>query len=364
MDSKEVQRIVKAIRTNWHGPLGIHTHNNMGKGLDNTLVAKDLGVSWLDATVTGMGRGAGNTQTESLLAYLDGQDLKYQPKAIYELVIRYFEPMQKKYGWGSNLLYFLGAQNDVHPTYIQNLLSNTHYGTNEIIGAIDYLSKLEGTTSYNGSVLDYALNFSDNNGKVSGSSDSQGLFDGKEVLIITNAPNTEKYASAIEMYIKKNQPLVLSINTVSYISPELIDYYVISHNSKFLSESKLYKTLKKPLILPKCRFTDSELSELEGEGVTLIDYGLNIVKGNFMSHGTHVNIPYDITAAYTLGVILESDVESISVVGFDGYAQGDIRQQEMVEILSLYSQISSLEINALTPTSYPVGKGSVYAPIK
>jgi 4-hydroxy 2-oxovalerate aldolase len=166
------------------------------------------------------------------------------------------------------------------------------------------------------------------------------------------------------MYIKKNQPLVLSINTVSYISPELIDYYVISHNSKFLSESKLYKTLKKPVILPKCRFTDSELSELEGEGVTLIDYGLNIVKGNFMSHGTHVNIPYDITAAYTLGVILESDVESISVVGFDGYAQGDIRQQEMVEILSLYSQISSLEINALTPTSYPVGKGSVYAPIK
>ena len=129
MDGAEVQRVVKALRRNWNGPLGIHTHNNMGKGLDNTLTAIEAGVTWLDATVTGMGRGAGNTQTECLLACLDTGESKYKPKLIYELVIRHFEVMQKEYGWGSNLLYFLGAQSNVHPTYIQNLLSNTHYGT-------------------------------------------------------------------------------------------------------------------------------------------------------------------------------------------------------------------------------------------
>lgn len=363
MDGQEVQRIVTALRTHWVGPMGIHTHNNMGKGLDNTLSAMEAGVSWLDTTVTGMGRGAGNTQTESLLAYLNKGDSKYQPKAIYELVIRHFETMQKDYGWGSNLLYFLGAQNDVHPTYIQNLLSNTHYGTDEIIGAIDYLSKLEGTTSYNGAVLDTALNFSDSKAEVTGSQDVQGLFDDKDLLIIANAPNTEKYAAAIEMYIKNTQPVVISINTTAHIDPELTDYYVISHNSKFLSESKLYKGLDKPIILPKCRFTASELSELEG--LKLIDYGLEVVKDTFVTQGTFTTTPYDITTAYILGALLESKVSSISVVGFDGYAQDDVRQQEMVELLNLFrSHENSPEITSLTPTSYPIAKGSVYAPIK
>ena len=43
---------------------------------------------------------------------------------------------------------FFGAQNDAHPTYIQNLLTNHHYGTEEIIGAIGYLSNLDGSSSY------------------------------------------------------------------------------------------------------------------------------------------------------------------------------------------------------------------------
>lgn len=361
MDAREVQRIVTALRIYWAGPIGIHTHNNMGKGLDNTLSAMEAGVSWLDTTVTGMGRGAGNTQTENLLAYLDKDGSKYQPKPVYELVIRYFEAMQKEYGWGSNLLYFLGAQNDVHPTYIQNLLSNTHYGIDEVIGAIDYLSKLEGSASYNGAILDTALSFSETQGDVTGSTEVQGLFDNKDILIITNAPSTAKYTSAIEMYIRNVRPVVISINASAHISPDLIDYYAISHNSKFLSESKLYKQLDKPIILPKCRFTESELSELED--VNLIDYGLEVVKDTFLTHKSYVTIPYDITSAYVLGMLQESNVHNISVVGFDGYSLDDIRQQEMVAILNQYNTMQDMvKITSLTPTSYPIIKGSVYAP--
>ncbi|MGL6614637.1 aldolase catalytic domain-containing protein [Aeromonas caviae] len=95
MDGDEVKRIINVLRMHWIGPIGIHTHNNMGKGLDNTLTAINAGAAWVDTTVTGMGRGAGNTQTESLLACIDKNNSKYNPKPIYELVIRYFERMQK-----------------------------------------------------------------------------------------------------------------------------------------------------------------------------------------------------------------------------------------------------------------------------
>lgn len=362
MDGGEVERIVDAIRTEWSGPLGIHTHNNMGKGLDNTLSAMNAGVSWLDVTITGMGRGAGNTQTESLLATLDKGESKYNSKSIYELVIRYFESMQKHYGWGSNLLYFLGAQNDVHPTYIQNLLSNSHYGTDEIVGAIDYLSKLDGTTSYNGAVLENALSFTDNKSVVSGTDTLKNKFDNKNVLLLTNGPSTARYSFAIELYIKTVKPVVISLNIVNSISEELIDYYCISHNSKFLSDAPKYKQLNKPIILPKHRFTSEELLSIKGSNI--IDYGVVVSSGELSASSTSSIIPFDITIAYILSILLNSEVKSISLVGLDGYGHADIRQQEMIETLSVYNKCDKAKkLLSLTPTSYPIEKGSIYAPV-
>lgn len=360
MDAVEVQRIVTALRSEWSGPLGIHTHNNMGKGLDNSLVASKAGVTWLDSTITGMGRGAGNTSTESLLATLDDNESKYNPKPIYELVIRHFESMQKQYGWGSSLLYFLGAQNDVHPTYIQNLLSNSHYGTDEIVGAIDYLSQLEGTAFYNGAILDTALSFTGSENDVGGSFDVVGLFKNRNVLVLTNGPSTQKYKHAIELYIRAVKPIVVSVNIVNDINQELIDYYIISRNSKFLSDVDKYHNLSKPLILPKHRFSNEELIALDG--LKLIDYGLNVSKDRFEIEATFVSIPYDITAGYLLGILNTAQVKQIKTVGFDGYDKGDIRQQEMINLFNLYHQTDNLApIESLTPTSYPIAKGSIYA---
>lgn len=363
MDTTEVKRVFNALRSEWDGPIGIHTHNNMGQGLENTLTARFLGACWLDSTITGMGRGAGNTQTENLLAVLQKEKTKYNAKPIYELVVRYFEPMQKRYGWGSNLLYFLGAQNDVHPTYIQNLLSNSRYGTDEIVGAIDYLSNLEGTTSYNGAVLDSALDFTAKKSKISGDSSIKSILDGKEVLIITNGPSSSKYSSAIELYIESFKPVVISINVVDSISPELIDYYVISHNSKFLSDLEKYKQLNKSVILPKHRFRDSEMKTFEG--IDIYDYGIEIQKGMFEVNDTFAILPYDNTTSYALAIILGSEVKSVTAIGVDGYELQDIRHQEMTEIFVAYNSYkNSIPITALTPTVYPIIKGSIYAYLK
>ncbi len=361
MDAAEVTRIISALRSEWDGPLGIHTHNNMGKGLDNTLTAKQLGVTWLDTTITGMGRGAGNTQTESLLAVLDKEDSAYDSKPIYELVIRHFERMQKKYGWGSNLLYFLGAQNDVHPTYIQNLLSNPHYGTDEIVGAIDYLSKLESTTSYNGAILNTALSFNTDRKDVSGSDAVCGLFSNKHILILANGPSTARYLDAVQLYIKQFKPVVISINISDVIPACMIDYYVISHNSKFLADAHRYQALNKPIILPVHRFSQEELSLMSE--LSLLDYGLAVKEDELIANKTYSIIPSDITTAYVLAVLLESTPLSVKAVGFDGYDKNDPRQQEMIKILDLYNKNkSATEVVSLTPTTYSLVKGSVYAP--
>ena len=70
MAPTDVEAMVEALRNGWSGALGIHTHDNLGLALSNTLRAESLGVDWLYATVTGMGRGPGNAKTEHLVLEL------------------------------------------------------------------------------------------------------------------------------------------------------------------------------------------------------------------------------------------------------------------------------------------------------
>lgn len=363
MDGNEVTRIIEALKLGWNGTLGIHTHNNMGKALDNSLIARANGVEWIDVTVTGMGRGAGNAQTENLLAVVakEGHN-NYSPTPVYELAIRHFEPMQKQYGWGSNLLYFIGAQNDIHPTYIQNLLSDTHYGTDEVVGAIEYLSELDNTTSYDGEVFHAALSFNVNDKPVSGSCDLVGKASGLEVLILASGPSLKKYDRHIQAYIKQNNPLVIAINNLEF-PPALVDYYCVSHNTKFLSEQENYINISKPVILPEHRFSKKEL-ELFPRDVTLNDIGLEIARDQFLISESMCTVPYDVTVAYALGVSSIMSAEKISLVGFDGFEAHDSRQREMLELWELIKGYEGFpKVVALTPTNYPISQGSIYAPV-
>ncbi|CAJ1881747.1 aldolase catalytic domain-containing protein [Aeromonas hydrophila] len=360
MDSDEVKRIATIVKENWSGAVGIHTHNNMGQAMANTMTARSNGVSWLDVTVTGMGRGAGNAQTENLLAELDGI-AAYQPISVYELVIRHFEPMQREYGWGSNILYYLGAKNDIHPTYIQNMLSNPNYGTEEIVGAVEYLKKLDGTTSYNGGILEEALTIGKINQPTECESDLSNIFLNKEVLLVTNTPNTKKHKLAIEEYIKSRQPIVIGVNTTHAIDSDLFNYFAVSHNSKILSEIKTYTNLTKPVFLPKNRFDNEELCKLDN--VTIIDYGISLEKSKLSIHRNYSVLPYDNTAAYALCIAIMGNAKNIKLVGFDGYNANDRRQMEMNDIFTMIGQqFSDCLIQALTPTTYTVNTGSIYAP--
>ena len=71
MNPEAVEFISNAFKSNWVGQLGIHTHNNKGLALSNSLSALNNGITWFDSTILGMGRGAGNVSTESLLLELN-----------------------------------------------------------------------------------------------------------------------------------------------------------------------------------------------------------------------------------------------------------------------------------------------------
>ena len=98
--------------------MGIHTHDNMGKALENSISAIKNSVEWIDSTVTGMGRGPGNTKTEYLILELKRKIEKNEKLIdLLNLIRNYFEPLKKRYKWAQILL--LAGLNSIHPSFVQ-----------------------------------------------------------------------------------------------------------------------------------------------------------------------------------------------------------------------------------------------------
>ena len=72
----QINKLVTILKQSTTLPIGIHAHNNMGLALANTVEAVNSGVEWIDMTMTGMGRGPGNTLTEDALFYFSNLKLK------------------------------------------------------------------------------------------------------------------------------------------------------------------------------------------------------------------------------------------------------------------------------------------------
>lgn len=94
--------------------IGIHAHNNQQLAFASTIEALTHGASYLDATVCGMGRGAGNCFMESLLGFL--KNPKYSLSPIMDLVSKHMIDMKKDYTWGYDIPYLLTGVLNSHPS--------------------------------------------------------------------------------------------------------------------------------------------------------------------------------------------------------------------------------------------------------
>lgn len=91
----------------------MHAHNNLQLGFANTIEAIVLGCNFVDATMAGLGRGAGNCPMELLLGFLHNP--KYDQRPVLRCVQDDIEPMRKKLKWGFDLSYMITGQLNQHP---------------------------------------------------------------------------------------------------------------------------------------------------------------------------------------------------------------------------------------------------------
>jgi 4-hydroxy 2-oxovalerate aldolase len=101
--------------------LGIHTHNNQQLAFANTIEAIIAGVNRLDATLYGMGRGAGNCPLELLLSFL--KNPKFDIRPLIEVIQEIFIPMKAEVEWGYHIPYLITGVLNEHPRSAMKIMA-------------------------------------------------------------------------------------------------------------------------------------------------------------------------------------------------------------------------------------------------
>jgi len=101
--------------------LGIHTHNNQQLAFANTIEAIIAGVNRLDATLYGMGRGAGNCPLELLLSFL--KNPKFDIRPLIEVIQEIFVPMKADIEWGYHIPYLITGVLNEHPRSAMKIMA-------------------------------------------------------------------------------------------------------------------------------------------------------------------------------------------------------------------------------------------------
>lgn len=359
MGPAEVTQAIDIIAEYWEGPIGFHSHDNMGRALDNVLAAIDAGATWVDGTVLGMGRGPGNVRTEYVLMELKERNIgRYNPESLYPLVLDDFGTLHRQHQWGPSLLYRLSAMYGIHPSYVQEMTASSRYQHDQILSALEFLRGTK-ATSFKEADLRRAIA-----GSVSGAAgtwNADGWLKGRTVLIIGSGPSLSTHLKGIENFIKEQNPAVLCLNVNKHIDRSLVTAYVACHPSRVMVEAAEYRSLGRPLILPKGAFPDIAAARLKE--IEILDYGIQTADGTFAANAGDCVVPSALALGYALAVANAAGAQNILMAGFDGYPPGDGRLDDMLDLLDAYGGAPSmLPLTAVTPTSYPIHQRSIYAP--
>lgn len=93
--------------------IGIHTHNNQMLAYANTIEAVIVGANMLDASMAGLGRGAGNCPLELLLGFLHNPKFRLRP--VLKCIRDHVEPQREELRWGFDIPYMITGFLNQHP---------------------------------------------------------------------------------------------------------------------------------------------------------------------------------------------------------------------------------------------------------
>jgi 4-hydroxy 2-oxovalerate aldolase len=290
--------------------LGFHSHNNLQ--LSFALAQKFAEISLgqrnvcIDTTVCGMGRGAGNTNTELVLDYLNkkfGYD--YDINELLDLIDVYMSRIMSQYQWGYSIPNFIAGIYSSHVHNINYLLERHNISTKDmrlIIESID--KKTRKRYDYDNLERLYTDYFSKEVDDENVLLKLKRNLKGKKILLIAPGKSMEIYKDEILKTIKKDSPIVICVNFIDpYIPADFAFYsnFRRYENSQYFNEQQLKATT---------HIITSNVMAHGEENQWIINYNLLIKRGWRF---------FDNSMILLLRLLAKLSVKDILIAGFDGF---------------------------------------------
>ena len=329
---EDVTNIYNEVRANTTIPIGFHGHNNLQLGLINTLTAIKLGVDYVDATILGMGRGAGNLNMELLLTYLNAHEGLPIDFNVLGDVISAFTPLMEKYRWGTNLPYMLAGANHIPQKEVMDWVTNRVYSFNSIIRALDNRKNQEADNAK------YPI------------LECNKKFD--KVLIIGGGYSVEEHIEGIKSYILSNENIAIVFATARHAR-----LFSDIHCPKFYAllgqESRRLATN-----VDTANFTDTAILPPYPRTMGTDVPKFAIQHTYELKEITFTDDYQDSCTALAIQTAMAISDGQLFLVGYDGYLGSVLSEKEVTltsensTIFKAYKHSQGRELISLTPSLY------------
>ena len=356
MHQKDVMRFYYMIDHNLNKSIhmGFHSHNNLQLSYSNcqALMAVDSDrVISLDASVYGMGRGAGNLNTELIANYLNEYlGRKYEIEPLLEVVDEFIINIKKEHEWGYSVPYYLAAINGCHPNYA-SYLSQKQTLTVKNIGTILRMIESEKRALFNKTIAEQKYKEFQQR-EVDDTATITLLkkrLENQNVLLLAPGSSLSSNIDKILSIIKNEKCLTISCSFV----PDFLncDY-------TFLSNSKRYNTTFNP--------KKTQLHLIHTSNIEINDEDALVV--NYSSLLNEDDVVMDNSVLMLMNLLAKINPSKVYLAGLDGYKiSGENYYQSRLQfiqnkerMIELNNSISGrirelkhcLNIEFLTPSAY------------
>ncbi len=329
---EEVTSLYYEVKSKTTCPVGFHGHNNLQLGLINTLTAIRLGIDYVDATILGMGRGAGNLNMELLLTYLNAHDgLQFDFNVLGD-VISSFTPLYEKYHWGTNLPYMIAGANRIPQKEVMEWVTNRAYSFESVVRGLQ----------------NRAVNLKDNA--------KYPILDAPQyenIIIIGGGQSPKDHLQGLKAFIRKLNSVALVFATARHAG-EFLDlkipqfYCLVGREAKRLAKNVKAEEYKGQCILPPYpRKLGTDVPDYAQEST----YELQSID--------FTNGYADSCTTLAIQTALNFKPNTVYVVGYDGYPGSILSEKEVAlsnENMTLFKDFEKAKgekMISLTPTIYP-----------
>ena len=284
--------------------LGFHSHNNLQMSYSNACSMLQFPTNrnlMLDSSIMGMGKGAGNLNTELLLEHLNlfyGKHYSIQP--LLEVIDKVINQLHSEFYWGYAPEYYLSSANHCTPSYSGHFY-NKHMLPIDQVGELLSLIAEEKKISFDKNYAEELYRTYNESKSVDDTSvvtEMKSVLADKNVLVIAPGRSIIENRDKIEDLQKEENTLTIGLNLTSDFN---VDYMLTTRADVF--ESLLMEG--------KNVITTSNVSKGARGNVKILNYK------NWIEVGERT---HDSSAVIALNLLNKCGVKKIYLAGFDGFS--------------------------------------------